>query len=746
MRFAAQLDVGLVRTRSCAACLFWPMLMIVPLAQETPMKKGQGPPSARHTNRLAEATSPYLLQHAHNPVDWHEWGPEALEKARREGKPIFLSIGYSACHWCHVMAHESFENEAIAEVMNRLFVNIKVDREERPDIDEIYMQATLIVNQGQGGWPMSVWLTPDQKPFYAGTYFPPAPRFGRPGFKELCERIGELWATKREALLSDADHLTAYVAESLRTTVDEGVALTIEHVDATVDVLARAFDAEDGGLLSGGTNKFPPSMALELMLRSAVRRGVDEPRGRRLLSLVELTLQKMARGGIMDHLAGGIARYSTDARWHVPHFEKMLYDQALVSDIYTEAYLATGKPEYAGTARAILDYVLSDLQAPDGGFYSARDADSEGQEGKYYVWTKAEIDAVLGPDSALFCAGYDVSESGNWNDPHAPDEPKNVLHIPRELEAVARQQGVSLDELQRRLAAARRALLERRRQRVAPSRDEKILCEWNGLMIASLARAGAALDEPRYVAAAARAADWILTRQRRDGRLLRAYRDGRTLAAAFLADYACMIDGLIELYEATFEKRWITAALELNAVALRHYADPSGGFFATSDDHEQLVTRVKDVRDSAVPSGNSMQLMNLLRLAALTGDSALRERAAKTMAVFAHDITAQPGSGERFLQAVEFALVGPTEIAIAGDPRSNETRALLRAAHGAYIPNRLLMLVDPAEPEAAPDSPLLRGRTLVDGKPAAYVCRDYACRRPVTSAAELRASLSGSPR
>jgi uncharacterized protein YyaL (SSP411 family) len=698
----------------------------------------------RPTNRLSRATSPYLQQHAHNPVDWYEWGPEALAAAAREQKPIFLSIGYSACHWCHVMAHESFEDPEIAALMNGLFINIKVDREERPDLDEIYMQATMILNHGQGGWPMSVWLTPDLKPFYAGTYFPPDDRYGRVGFKALCARIGELWNERREAIAADAERLSDYVRQSLRTTVDDSVVLTLEHVDAAADMLGRAFDPTHGGIPSGGVNKFPPSMAMQLMLRSAVRRRDDAARRQRLVGLIELTLERMARGGIFDHLEGGIARYSTDVRWHVPHFEKMLYDQALVSAVCVEAHLALGRDDFRDAARAILDYVLADLQSPAGGFYSARDADSEGEEGKYYVWTKAEIDAVLGADSALFCGYYDVSESGNWSDPHAPGVPKNVLHAPRDVSAVARLHRLSASEAERRLAAARRRLLDQRRKRTPPHRDEKILCEWNGLMISSLARAGAALDEPRYTAAAVRAAEFVLTHQRRDGRLLRAWREGRTLDMAFLGDYACLIEGLLDLYEATFEKRWLEAAIELNRTVVEHYADAEGGFFHTSADHERLVTRVKDVRDSASPSGNSVQLMNLLRLAAVTDDPQLRERAQRTIAVFSHDVATQPGSGERFLQAVEFALAGPVEIAVVGAADAPETRALLRVIYESYVPNRVLMLSDPRKPQEAPDSPLLRGRTLVDGRPAVYICRNYACQRPITDAGELRSALRGS--
>jgi hypothetical protein len=697
-----------------------------------------------HTNRLLNATSPYLLQHAHNPVDWHEWGPEALEKARREDKPIFLSIGYAACHWCHVMAHESFENEQIAAIMNEHFVNIKVDREQRPDLDQIYMQATMILNRGQGGWPMSVWLTPDRQPFYAGTYFPPTTRWGRPGFGELCEQIGQLWKTRRDAVVSDAERLGTVVAQTLRPTVSADASFSLGDIDRTVKTLAGAFDRERGGIVSGGTNKFPPGMALGLFLRTIVRDGTDERTRAELRQLVELTLDRMAHGGIYDQLGGGIHRYSTDRDWLVPHFEKMLYDQALVSRVYVDAYQATGKASYARAAREIFDYVIGDLQSPAGGFYSSRDADSEGEEGKYYAWTKVEVLAALGrADGGLFCSYYDVSESGNWDDPHTSGVAKNILHVPRALESVAKLNGVSPDELEQRLAAARHKLLKIRHKRVPPGLDDKILVEWNGLMIASLARGGTVLGECKYIDAAARAADFILDNQYVDGRLRRTYRDGRTLDTAFLTDYACLIDSLIELYEATFEKRWLNRAAELNRAVIEHYYDEqNGGFFFTADDHERLITRSKDVRDAATPSGNSVQLMNLLRLSVMLGDDRLRAIAEQTMSHFAAEITQSPGIGEQFLAAVEFALAGPVELAVVGDPADARTQALLRKINQTYLPNRVLMLSDPAHPAGTFDSPLLKNRPLVNGAPAVYVCRNYTCQHPVTTPHDLARQLA----
>ncbi|MEW6198961.1 MAG: thioredoxin domain-containing protein [Planctomycetota bacterium] len=700
--------------------------------------------ASRPANRLSCATSPYLRQHASNPVEWHEWGPEALERARREDRPIFLSIGYAACHWCHVMAHESFESADVAAVLNTHFVSIKVDREERPDLDEIYMQATLVLNHGQGGWPMSVWLTPDGKPFFAGTYFPPTSRYGRPGFKELCEAIGRAWRERRPDILTQADKLTDVLRQGLRAEPCEGPPLGLDLVDATAEQLAGAFDTVSGGLLSGSTNKFPPSLAIDLLLRSATRQPADSARRKRFLELATLTLDHMASGGIYDQLGGGFHRYSTDVEWHVPHFEKMLYDQALVSRCYLDAHLATGTPRYRRIAAETLDYVLADLRSPEGGFYSARDADSEGVEGKYYVWTRDEALAVIGAeDGELFCAHYDIRPSGNWNDPHDPGTPKNVLRELRDARCCAKFYGIAEEECARRLARGREKLLAARRRRVAPTLDDKVLCEWNGLMIASLARGGTVLSEPKYIAAAAAAADFVLRHHGGDGRLRRGWREGQVTSAAFLSDYAALIEGLIELYEATFEKRWLDTAIALNRTAVELFWDGAdGGFFFTPADHEPLIARSKDIRDGAVPSGNSLQLMNLLRLAAMLGDDELRRRADHTMTALADDVRQSPWSAERFLAAVDFARAGPIEIAIVGDPRQPATQALLKQVYRTYLPNRVLMLHNPACPDDSVRSPRLADRSLVDGRPTAYVCRNYACGRPVTTPAELARQLA----
>jgi hypothetical protein len=699
---------------------------------------------ASPANRLANATSPYLRQHAHNPVDWYEWGPAALEKSRREDKPIFLSIGYAACHWCHVMAHESFEDPDVAAVLNEHFVNIKVDREERPDLDDVYMQATLVLNQGQGGWPMSVWLTPDLKPFFAGTYFPPGGEGGRPGFRGLCQAIWKAWQQHRDEIATQADKLTDVVRLSLRAAPTTGLVPSVATVDQAAELLAGAFDTVSGGLVSGTTNKFPPSMALDVLLRSAVRRAPGAARRQQLVELTTRTLGHMAMGGIYDQLGGGFHRYSTDVEWHVPHFEKMLYDQALVSRIYLDACQLLRKPLYARIARGTLDYVLADLQAPEGGFYSSRDADSEGIEGKYYVWTRAGVLEILGPeDGELFCAHFDVSESGNWKDAHDPDMAKSVLRELRSYECCGKLYGITPAECERRLTRGRQKLLAARARRVPPALDDKILCEWNGLMIASLARGGCVLGEPKYIEAAARAADFLLQQQVRGGRLLRSYCRGRAATTAFLADYAGLSEGLLELYEATFERRWLDQAIELNRRAIAQYWDAQGGgFFFTAADHEPLLARRKDIRDGAVPAGNSVELMNLLRLSAMLGDEELRTRADRTMKVFAGEEQNSPWMAERFLAAVDFACAGPVEIAIVGDPSQAQTQALLRQVYDTYLPNRVLMLHNPARPADSVQSPLLANRPAVDGKPTAYVCRNYECRRGVTTPAELAEQLA----
>lgn len=689
----------------------------------------------RHTNRLINATSPYLLQHAHNPVDWYEWGPEALNRARDEDKPIFLSIGYSACHWCHVMERECFENEDIAAVMNEHFISIKVDREERPDLDDIYMMATQAFTRS-GGWPMSVWLAPDQRPFFAGTYFPPESRYGRPGFKDVLLYLARVWREERPKVMEQADALTNAVRAL--TIVEPGESVpAYEIIPQTAEIFARAFDPVKGGISGGGTNKFPPSMSMDVMLRAyhaSLESG--EPRTR-YLELVELTLEKMAHGGIYDHLGGGICRYSTDVDWLVPHFEKMLYDQALVSDIYQKAFQLTKRPLFGAVARDIFDYVIADLQSSEGGFYSTRDADSEGVEGKFYVWSRGEVIGLLGEaEGRLFCDYYDVTDAGNW-------EGHNILNIQRPLETVARLAGMEPSQAESRLASARKKLFAAREKRVKPHLDDKILASWNGLMIASMAKGARIFDEPRYRDAAIRAADFVLTNMRDDrGRLTRTWRLGKTHTIGYLDDYAFMVEALLNLYETTFETRWLDEAERLNGHLMEHYRDDAeGGFFFTADDAEAVLVRTKSAMDNAIPSGSSVQFLNLQRLAVLLDRRDLESEASRMARTYGRKLVESPFSSERMLGALDFMHRRPRKIAIvAPNGDSSGLSRLVGAAWRGYVPNAVFAGLY----EGAPDSeklaeriPLLAGKKPVDGKAAAYVCKGYTCKAPVTDEAKL---------
>ncbi len=696
----------------------------------------------RHTNRLAQATSPYLLQHAHNPVDWYEWGEEALARAKREDRPIFLSIGYSACHWCHVMERESFEKEAIAAILNEHFVSIKVDREERPDLDDVYMKATMLYNRGQGGWPMSVFLTPDLKPFFAGTYFPPETRWGRPGFADLLRQIAALWKEDRQRIAAGAESLTDAVRRFAAVEPGKGI-IPHEALARCAAMLAGAFDSIRGGLTSGGTNKFPPSMAMDVMLRvyhmslAPDEDGKIEPR-KNLLDLVTVTLDRMAHGGIYDQLGGGIARYSTDEEWLVPHFEKMLYDQALVAGIYLDAYVLTGRDLYARMARDICEYVLTDLQSPEGGFFSARDADSEGVEGKFYVWSKAEIVDALGADEAeLVCSYYDVSEAGNW-------EGHNILHVPRSAEAVARMHGIPEADLNARIAVARKKLLAVRGRRVPPHRDDKVLASWNGLMIGTLARASRILEEPRFGEAAARAADFILSNMVRDGRLMRSWRQGRVQIGGYLDDYAFLIEALLNLYEATFETRWLDAAERLNEGVRRHFRDDeAGGFYFTPDDVAAALVRFKDAHDGAVPAGNSVQLMNLLRLSVIRDRKDLAAEAEAALRCFSAAVEANPASAERMLAAADFYHRRPREIVLIAPRPGEDLKRLVSVAWRTYVPNRVIVGALEADlPAAAKKVPLLAERKALGGRATAYVCENFVCKSPTTEPEALRKQLS----
>lgn len=672
-----------------------------------------------YANHLVHETSPYLRQHAHNPVDWYAWGPEALARAKKLDRPIFLSVGYSACHWCHVMEHESFESPDIAAILNEHFISIKVDREERPDLDQIYMTAVQILT-GQGGWPMTVFLTPDLKPFYGGTYFPPDDRYGRPGFKRLLGALIDAWKTRRPELAEQAGQITEHIQAATQVKRGSGE-LRPELIRHSVAALRRAFDNRYGGF--GSAPKFPHAMEMKLLLRAWKRFGDDDA-----LHMASLTLDKMAMGGMYDHLGGGFHRYSTDERWLVPHFEKMLYDNALLTSAYLEAFQATGDAFYREVVEETLEYVRREMTSPEGPFYSTQDADSEGVEGKFYVWSQAETEKVLGKELAEpFNYVYGVTEDGNW-------EEHNILNRSRTLTQGAALLKQDEADLRKRLADAKRKLLEVRGKRIWPGRDEKVLTSWNGLMIAAFAQAAQVLDNPAYAKVAVGAAEFLLTRMRGgDGRLLRtAGAGGAPKLNAYLEDYAFLIDALVTLYEATFTPRWLAAALELTGVMIDQFWDAEhGGFFFTGKDHEALVARIKDLHDSSIPSGNALAATALLRLAALTGREDLRAKAETTLRSAMGLMESSPMAAGQLLIALDF-LLGPTqELAVVGERSNTAVGRTLRAIHTGFRPNKVVALrTTTADEEAVP---LLRDKA-ARGDVTTYICQNFACQEPLVGA------------
>jgi uncharacterized protein len=676
-------------------------------------------------NRLARETSPYLLQHAHNPVDWYPWGPEALERARREDRPILLSIGYAACHWCHVMERESFENEAIAAQMNDSFVCIKVDREERPDLDDIYMSATVAMS-GSGGWPMTVFLTPDQQPFFAGTYFPPVDRYGRPGFRSVLTKLSELWQNERQAVLSEAQKLTQHVQQLSGPGSSGG--LRLESQRAAMQQLAQSYDRRYGGF--GSAPKFPPAQSLELLLRFW-RRTADT----QALEMLRGTLDGMKAGGMYDQLGGGFARYSTDERWHVPHFEKMLYDNAQLAKIYTEAFQATGEAEYARIATETLDYVAREMQGPEGGYYSATDADSEGVEGKFFVWEPHEIAELLGADDAeLFCAYYDVTPEGNW-------EGLSVLRVQHTHEVVAEELGISVAELQASLERALPILYEARSRRVPPLLDDKVLVAWNGLMIDAFAIAARVFTERGYAESAERAAAFLLERLARpDGGLYRTYRAGKAHLSAYLEDYAYFTQGLLSLYEVSGNERYLNEAERLAQRLCSDFGDLEGGpFFQTAQDHEALITRVRDGHDGAIPNPNAIAAHALARLARHLGRPEWEERARLALRGYAKAIERLPRAFGSSLNALDFISEASLELVLVGDAGAGGYDDLAAELGKRYSPNRIEARVSGRHSSGLP---LTEGKSLVGGKAALYVCRNFTCAAPVTTAPEAEALLS----
>jgi uncharacterized protein YyaL (SSP411 family) len=711
------------------------------------------PGAVQHTNRLAQEKSPYLLQHARNPVDWYPWGEEAFARARRENKPIFLSIGYSTCHWCHVMAHESFENEEVAAVMNREFVNIKVDREERPDVDRVYMtfvQATT----GGGGWPMSVWLTPDLKPFVGGTYFPPEDRYGQPAFKKVLEKIAAAWKENHEKIIEQGEKIVGALREAQSAPAAGGEKIDARVLEAAYDQLSRTFDAKEGGF--GTSPKFPRPVIFNFLTRYYARDPKNES-GKRALEINLFTLRKMAAGGMHDQLGGGFHRYSVDRYWHVPHFEKMLYDQAELAAAYLDAFQITRDPDLGAVARDILDYVARDMTSKEGGFFSAEDADSllqkgkpEHAEGAFYVWTKMEVDTALGDSAAIFAFHYRVEPDGNapeGSDSQGEFRGKNILIQRHTVAETAEQFKKSEEDVRRLLAQAREKLLAIRGKRPRPHLDDKIITGWNGLMISAYARGAQVLGGERYLESATRAARFLRTHlyEEKSKKLFRSYRCGRSEIEGFADDYAFAIQGLLDLYEASFDVQWLKFAIELQEVQDRLFFDEkNGGYFSTSGKDKSVVLRMKDDNDGAEPAASSVAALNLLRLAQMREGRESREHAEKTLAAFAPTLSHFASAMPQMLAAFDFSASKPRQIVIAGKPDAPETKALLQEVHHHFLPNMILLLADGAEGQKYLGENLesIRAMAMVNGKPAAYVCENFTCKAPVTDAKALRELLS----
>ncbi len=687
----------------------------------------------RRENRLAGESSPYLLQHARNPVDWHPWGEEALERARREEKPILLSIGYSACHWCHVMERESFENEETARIMNEHFVCIKVDREEHPDLDLIYMNAVQIMT-GSGGWPLNVFLTPSLKPFYGGTYFPPDERYGMPSFRAVLERVARAFREQRDRVESSGDQIAGYVERMGRVEASREE-LSGDLLTGALNDFRLRFDPLHGGW--GAAPKFPQAAGISLLLR--LHRRLRDPEA---LTMAVITLEKMARGGMYDQLGGGFHRYSTDARWLVPHFEKMLYDSALLVPAYLEGFQVTGNPLFAQVARECLDWAEREMISPEGGFFSSLDADSEGAEGRYYVWTPEEVKEAAGEEAGgAFCAFYDVGTGGNW-------EGHSILNVPREEGEVARALGISREKLRELLAESRPKLLRRRGARVPPGLDDKVLGAWNALMISAFARGFQVLEEPRYLERARGAARLILERMRGDdGTLRRSRRMETSRLEGCLDDYAFFAAALLDLYESDFDPAWVREARGITArMALRFWDEADGAYFFTPEGHQGLITRSKTGYDGALPSGNSVAALTLLRLARLTGEEEPAARAARILSAYRDPMAQMPAGFSAMLCALDFHLGSVREIALAGREDSREGRAMLRIVRRPFLPSKVVAFSRDGTGkagEAAREVPLLAGKEAVGGRTAAYVCENFRCQAPVTDPGALEKILTG---
>jgi hypothetical protein len=682
---------------------------------------------AERANRLIHETSPYLLQHAHNPVDWHPWGPEALEEARRTNRPILLSIGYSACHWCHVMERESFEDEETARLMNENFINIKVDREERPDVDHIYMNAVQMLT-GHGGWPLTVFLTPDGKPFYGGTYFPPEDRYGMPGFRRLLQAVARAYREQPADVQKTVGQLMEGLARLEKRKPSDRLP-SAQTVQDAAAALARAYDETYGGF--GQAPKFPNASVLELLLR-AYKSGGD-PRFR---DMVLHTLRKMAEGGIYDQLGGGFHRYSVDQRWLVPHFEKMLYDNAQLVPLFLSTYQITDDLFFATIARETLDYVVREMRDPEGGFHSTQDADSEGEEGKFFLWTESEVRGVLGDEMAeIVCRYWDITDVGNF-------EGRNILHVTLDIEQLAKMFGRDYGELRLQLGEARAKLFAARSRRVKPGKDEKILTSWNGLMISAFAKAAELFSEESDRAVAVEAAEFILSKLRRGNRLLSTYKNGAARLNGYLDDYAFFVAALLDLFEAVQERRYLNHAIELTDSMIEHFWDKEGaGFFFTSDDHEELIVRSKTAFDGSIPSGNSVAVRDLLRLYHYTGNSSYLEKAETVLRLFAEPMAQQPFGFASMLGVVDFYAQQPLEIVVVAAPNAPGLESLLEQIRRVYLPNRTLSVVDPRNPGRVPEP--VQGKGQIAGRPTVYVCHRMTCSAPVTTWPELEPLLTG---
>ncbi len=711
------------------------------------------PGVSEHTNRLAHEKSPYLLQHAHNPVDWYPWGEEAFAKARRENKPIFLSVGYSTCHWCHVMAHESFENEEVAAIMNREFVNIKVDREERPDVDRVHMtfvQATT----GGGGWPMSVWLTPDLKPFVGGTYFPPEDRHGQPGFKKVLERIAAAWKQDHEKIAEQGARIVEALREAQAAEMGTAEKIDTKILTAAYEQFSRNFDARDGGF--GSAPKFPRPVTLSFLSRFYARDPKSDS-GKHALEMDLFTLRKMAAGGMHDHLGGGFHRYSVDRYWHVPHFEKMLYDQAQLAVAYLDAFQITQDPQFESVARDILDYAARDMTSKEGGFFSAEDADSlfeqgkpEHGEGAFYIWTKKEIDTALGDAAEIFDFHYGVQPRGNapeGSDPQDEFRGKNILIERHTIDETTQHFQKPEDAVRDLLKQSGEKLFAIRSKRPRPHLDDKIIAAWNGLMISAYARAAQVFEDPRYLENATRAANFVRAHLWDGSKktLYRSYRDGRGDVEGFADDCAFVIQGLLDLYEASFDVEWLKLAIELQETQDRLFFDEkNGGYFSTSGKDKSVVLRMKDDNDSAEPASSSVAALNLLRLAQIRDKKQWEERAEKTISAFQATLSRFPSAMPQILVALDFSSSKPRQIVIAGKKDRTETTALLSEVHRHFLPKTILLLVDGAEGQKYLGEKLeaIRAMSMVEGKSAAYVCENFTCKAPVTDSNQLAELLA----